>query len=530
MALLDRFPSDAIVVTEELVPERIGDPDLIFDPIDVTDEPTIDAFIYTTTTADLSIYVLGGETVLLQVLVRGTSTVQVGLDMEIEGEPERTALLDMLIVDELPYRFMKVRKDLTTRYFGGFASDANFFEGFDPPNVGAVITQGVGRFNHGHRKLVYTAPNTIPTPGAFDKYSLPLAAPVTVDTIGFRALVNFRLDAFGENSSLLFGFFADQLDPLASFAAGHVCAFALETEKGHVEWRAFYGLSGSVVNLGTAIPISRFLGRDLLVEMELTDTGAVEVVEFRLYEMDVSLSVPLLSARAETAANPTVDRFSITSIGKRTPELPDSAMSVAFKYVDVELATGVTYDAPGGIPSLDAKWRPAQNRPPIELLNEGPNQVFVALSPDGVASNIEAEDNMVVDSSDPKIFVLTFNPDSDVIVPGTVNPPVVKGSLNSGFDGVTFTWSCTHVGEFTLRVGSTSPTDGIEILNGTYPTIGAPETTVWNFADLPPPDGTHDVTLYLTADNGKTTAKKLGIFILPFSPKVQVTMNINIVP
>jgi hypothetical protein len=512
------------------VPELIGDPDSIFDPVDITDETTIDAFIYTLVTTGLSAYILGGQKASLQVLIRGESTVQVGLDMEIEGEPERTTALDMLIVNELPYRYMKVRKDLTTRYFGGFASDANFFEGFDPPNVGAVVTEGIGRFNSGHRKLVYIAPNTIPTGGAFDKYSLPLTAPVTIDTIGFRALVNFRLDSFGENSSLLFGFFADQLDPLASFAAGHVCAFALETEKGHVEWRAFYGFSGSAVNLGTAVPISRFLNRDLLVVMELIGTGAVEVVEFRLYEMDASLSVPILSARAETAANPTVDRFSITSLGKRTAELPDSAMSVAFKYVDVELATGVLYDASAGIPSLDAKWRPVQNRPPIELLGNGPNQVFVALSPDGVTSNIEAEDSITVDSSDPKIFVLTFNPDSDVIVPGTVNPPVVKGSLNAGFDGVTFTWSCTHVGEYTLRIGSTSPTDGTEILNGTYPTIGAPVTTVWNFSDLPPPDGTNDVTLYLTADNGKTTAKQLGVFILPFSPKVQVTMNINIVP
>lgn len=529
MALLDRFPADEVVVTELLVPERIGDSDSVFDSIDTTDEPTIENFVYTLRTIGLAVSILGGPTASLQVLIKGERTVQVGLDMEIEGEPERTVDLDLLIVNELPYRYMRVRKDLTTRYFGGFPSDANFLEGFDPPNVSAVVTEGIGRFNPGHRKLVYTTLNTIPSGGAFDKYSLPLNASVTIDTIGFRALVVFRLDSFGENSNLLFGLFNDQLDPASSIASGDVCAFVLETEKAHVEFRGWYGPSGTAVNLGTALPVSRFLNRDLLVEMELIDTGAVEVVEFRLYEMDVSLTVPLLSARSETAANPTVDRFSITSLGKRTPELPDSEMSVAFKYVDIELATGALYDASTGIDISDAKWRPYQNRPPIELLyGDSLNQVFVALSPDGVTSNTEAVDTIAVDDSDPKIFVLSFNPDSDVIVPDTVNPPVVKGSLQSGFDEVTFTWSATHVGEYTLRVGSTSPYDGEEILSGDYPTIGASVTTVWNFADLPPPDGTNDVTLYLIADSGKHTAKKLGVFILPFSPKVQVTMNVNI--
>lgn len=529
MAFYDKELSDAVVITDARVVQRYGDPDNAFDPVEITDDTAIEAFIYTLRTAAMSMYVLGGPTASLQVLIQGERTVQVGLDMEIEGEPERTVGLNMLIVNELPYRFMRIRKDLTTRYFGGFASDSNFFEGFDPPNVSAVITQGIGRFNYGHRKLVYTAPNTIPSGAAFDKYSLPLSAPVVINTIGFRVLVNFRLDSFGDNSILLFGLFNDQFDPETSLAAGNVCAFALETEKAHIEFRGWYGPSGTAVNLGTALPVSRFLNRDLLVEMELVDTGAVEVVEFRLYEMDVSLTVPLLSARSETAANPTVDRFSITSLGKRTPELPDSEMSVAFKYVDIELATGVIFEALSGLDISDAKWRPYQNRPPIELLyGNSLNQVFVALSPDGVTSNTEAVDTITVDNSDPKIFVLSFNPESTVIVPGTVNPPVIKGSLQSGFDEVTFIWSATHIGEYTLRVGSTSPYDGTEILSGSYPTIGAPVTTTWNFSDLPPPDSTYDVTLYLIADNGKHTAKKLGIFILPFSPKVQVTMDVSI--
>ncbi len=526
---LDFDVSDAVAVTDAVI-AALNLADLAAqDQISVAD--TIEIFFQETerVSVSLSLYILGFETADMDVAIKGTTEITAGMDLDIFGVPEVSAGLDLLIQGLTQFRFMRIRKDLTTRYFGGNPSDANFFESFDPPNVGAVVTNSIGVFNDSHRKLIFSALNTIPSGGNFDKYSLPLTAPITLDTIGLRVLVNFQLTEFGDNSNVMFGLFNDQLDPASSIASGDICAFAFETEKDHIEFRAWYGTSSSFLDLGTAVLVDRFIGKNLLVEIELVNTGAVKTMEFRLFEADVSLSVPIFSTQIETATDPAVDRFSITSLGKRTPELPSSNMGVAFEYVDIELATGTTYAVPAtGLPVLEAKFRLLQDRPPIELLGEGTNQVFVALSPDGITINTEAEDTIFIDTSDPKISVLSFTSDSDVIVPGSVSPPILKVSPNSGFDEVFLTWMASHVGTYTLRLNSTSPNDGTEILSGDYPTVGDPVSISWSFADIPQVDDTHDITLYLVADTGKHTAKKLGIFLLPFSPKVSAKLDVFI--
>jgi hypothetical protein len=150
-------------------------------------------------------------------------------------------------------------------------------------------------------------------------------------------------------------------------------------------------------------------------------------------------------------------------------------------------------------------------------VRQGVNDVLAVLS-DSPSSLLFTEtqyDTLIVDSSDPVITVVTFTTDSPILVPGTVNPPVVKGSLNPGFSGVAMSWYATHTGTWTLRVNSTGATNGIELRSGTYPVAFETVSTGWDFAELPQVDDTYDVTLYLIADSGKPTAKKLGQYLLP---------------
>lgn len=467
---------------------------------------------------NMSAYILGGPNVGLNIAIRGLVEATASLDMVIFAIPETRSDLDMLIVDETPYRYMRMRGDFTTRYFGGLLSDVNFLEGFDPPNGGAIVTNGIGSFSDGHRRMTYTTKNQTPTPITFDKYSLLIdAAPITLDAIGLRVLVAFRLNSFGPNSDLTIGLFNDQLSPAESIASGNIAAFHIEAEKGHIEFRASFGTSSTDRDKGTALPVEDFIGKYFILEMEQTDIGVTKTMTFRLFDREASLSNPVYEFEADTTVTVTVDRFSITSQGRRVVELPEDQkdLSATFEFVDIELATGVLYAPPStGVPLVEAKWRPIQDRPPIELTGEGEKTVYVALSVDGASSNIETSATVEVDSSDPEIGIMSFDPESDVTVPDSVNPPIVKGSLNSGFNGVSMRWYCSHPGDYTLRINSTGPYDGIEISFGVYDEAYVPTTTTWNFSDLPAVNDVYDVTLYVVADTGRHTAKRLGVFIL----------------
>ena len=206
-------------------------------------------------------------------------------------------------------------------------------------------------------------------------------------------------------------------------------------------------------------------------------------------------------------------------LGRRIADLPPSTENaiVDFEYVDVERGDGSLYDpvTAGEIPVADAKWRPFQDRPPFKLAKEGINTISVVLSDDGVSATIPAVDTIEVDTSDPIITVVAFEPDSPVVDPFALNPPIIKGSLNSGFSGVSMRWYATHKGTWSLRANSTGVVDGTEIATGDYTTVGEVMETTWDFADLPQVDEVYDVTLYLVAESGKPTGKRLGIFIAP---------------
>jgi hypothetical protein len=149
------------------------------------------------------------------------------------------------------------------------------------------------------------------------------------------------------------------------------------------------------------------------------------------------------------------------------------------------------------------------------LARGGQNDIFVGLSDDGVTATDTRHATLYVDESDPIITVESFTADSPVTVPDTVNPPVIKGSLNTGFSGVALEWSATHAGTWTLRANSTGATNGTEIGSGPYLIAGERVAVGWSFADLPQTDGLYDVTLYLMADSGRPTAKRLGQYLLP---------------
>jgi hypothetical protein len=149
------------------------------------------------------------------------------------------------------------------------------------------------------------------------------------------------------------------------------------------------------------------------------------------------------------------------------------------------------------------------------VVRSGMNDVFVALSDDGVSQTDTHDDTLFLDATDPVITVTSFTTDSPVIVPDTTNPQVVKGSLNPGYSNVTIEWNASHTGTWTLRANSTGASSGYEMASGNYSVAGATVVTNWSFADLPQVDGRYDVTLYLIADSGKPSAKKLGEYLLP---------------
>jgi len=468
----------------------------------------------------------------LDLIVRAQQAIVASLDANIKAKTSVESLLNMFIKVPLTYRYMRLRKDLATRYFGGFDSDPAFFEGFDPPNPSAIVTADVGYFSDSHRSLIYITPNDIPAPGTFDKYSLPLDSPLTIDTVGFRAVVAFRISQIGPNNSLIFGLCNDQLSPLTNIGAGSICAFAFEAEQDHVWFRAFYGTADSELNIGSALPIHRFLNNDLLVEMELIDVGVVYTVEIRLYERDRDLDVPLKSFIIQTSVPPAVDRFFISSLGRRFAHLPTSQpnMSVSFEYVDVERGTGVLYepDPDLGIETLRAKWRAYQDRPPLLLRAIGKNRIYCSLSPDGVLATTETWDDIELDPSQPVIHVVELHTDSPVFVPYAVTPPIPKGSLQPGFSGVRIKWFANQPGNWTLRVRSTGHADGEEIASGRYDTPGIYNTINWDLSSIGPLDGVFDVTLYLVNDAGIPTATGIGEYILPFQPKLGSAMNLAV--
>jgi len=447
----------------------------------------------------------------MSLVVQGTQGFTVPMDVHLRGEQQLLLPGDLVVEVPLPNRYMRLRGDLLTRYFGGDPSDANFPEGFDPTPGNLVVQEEIGRFNHSHRKVIYQGPNDIPTASTYDKYGLVLASgTIPGDTIGLRVITSLRLNVFGPNSNVIFGLTNGQLGPFDDIANGRLTAFGLELEKGFVTLRGWHGGATGVV-----LAREDIVGRNLVVEQEVVANGPT-VVEFRLFDRDLDLDNPLrrLSISGGSVAN--VDRFFISSLGRHTPELPTAQpdMSVAFDYADVEPGSGSLYATSPtlGIVLGDVKWRPIQSRPPIQLRAQGSNTLRAALSPDGIAATIEAVDTIEVDDSDPVITVVALETDSAVRIGS--NPQVVKGSLQLGFSGISLVWKADKPGTYTLRVNSTGATDGIEIQSGDYPVADTNLRIDWDFADLPQVDGTYDVTLYLIADTGKPAAKGVGIFIL----------------
>jgi hypothetical protein len=479
----------------------------------------------------LDIFGTTNKTVPLDILFKSEISKNSSLDVSIEVFQKQLAYCDMFINIPLPYRYMRLRKDLITRYFGGTASDVNFFEGFDPPNPGAIVTNGIGSFDPGHRSLIYSVSNDLPTNVSFDKYSLPLAAPVVLSTIGFRILTHFKISSIGPNSILMFGAFNDQLDPFSSISSTDICAFAMEAVYGGIKFRGWYGNSVSPSTLSTILPSSYFLSKPLCVEIEQISTSP-NTVEFRLFDCTEDLDTPLISFQVSTGLNPTVDRFSITSLGRRSVGDPTSQpnMSVNFEYVDIEPGTGVLYFVPPtGLTALDAKWRPYQDRPPIQLRAFGDNQVFCSLSSDGISSTIEAQDIIKADQNRPDIFVTKLEIDSPVFVPYSVTPPIPKVSKNLGFSGISLTWFATQPGTWSLRLNSKSVSDGTELVSGIYVTPGLYQITNFDFSSLVYTSGTFDITLYLTNEAGLSAGKGIGTYLLPYQPVIGAALDVSFV-
>jgi hypothetical protein len=436
--------------------------------------------------------------------------------------------LDLVVADALPYRYVRLRGDLLTRYFGGTPSDPNFFEGFDPPDPFAVIDQDIGVFDSTYRSLLYLTTNEIPVPGNFDKYSLPLAGPLALSSKGFRAICCFKLYQIGPNSSLIIGMFDDQLDPLASIAAGNVLAFALDLVDGRVFFRGWYGFSSSPLDIISDLAVETFLDKNLVLEIELIADGIVKTVEFRLFDRDRDLDDPLARFQVSGSSVPTVDRFSISSLGRRSGSTVQPDMLVGFEYVDVEPGLGSVYGIDPGVGLLipEAKWRPYQDRDPVRLRVQGLNRVFGALSTDGISSTIEAQDTVVVDASRPTIQITRLSIASPVRVPGAVTPPIPKVSKQPGFSIASLQWFATKPGTWTLRANSTSQLDGVEIQRGQYTTPGIYSMITWDFADLAIPDGTYDLTLYLIDQAGLATGKLVGEYLLPFKPVLGLALDV----
>jgi hypothetical protein len=445
----------------------------------------------------------------LQVLAQGDVTRTSDLDVLVRGDVNRTVALDMAIEREPPYRYEKIYGDILTRYFGGSPSVT-----FGAP----VITQLIGQFNLDYTgSIVYQFPNTIPTGPTFDKYSLPFAPPLSMNVAGRRLLINMALRQLGPNSSLVLGLFADQLSPTVNVGAGTLVAFEISAEQDHVAFRGYYGAAVTTPAKLTGIALSSLLHRLLVIEIEAI---ATDTVAFRLFAADRNLDIPLYETTLVDVTIPVVDRVSFTSLGKANVSYPSNTLDtvVDLYSVDFEAGVGSVYTInPGvGLPMAEAKWRLWQDRTPFQLRNvPGSNTVTSELSPDLIVSTTPKSVIVEVNVDDPIITVDNFLPDSNVLVPGSVSPPIVKGSRQPAFDTVRLYWQCTHAGTFSIRVNSTGMTDGIEIASGAYPTAGLTVQTNWSFSDLPDVDGTYDVTLYVLADTGRPAAKKLGIYLLP---------------
>ena len=308
----------------------------------------------------------------INAVIQGVFEKTVDMSLLVQTVELLPIALDMLIEVRRPYSLLKLWGHTSTRFFGGTDSDANFFEHF-LPHPSAVINADLGTFSQSDREVTYQTPNTIPTPAAYDKYSLPLAVTRSVGVVGFRVLACLTLRYFGPNNTLLLGVFTGTNDPVTDLANGDFCGMAIEAEKGHVEFRAWAGGSDSSRAYGTGLPLERFLNVPLLLEIEtVSATAGLTDMQFRLFDRSFNLDRPLALIELQTSVPPDVTHFAITSLGRRTPELPTAQqnMHVDLEYVDVEYGGGAVY-APEVIPPDDAKLRCFQDRPPLILSNEG---------------------------------------------------------------------------------------------------------------------------------------------------------------
>jgi hypothetical protein len=460
----------------------------------------------------------------LSVGVQGESQVRSGLNLTLQGMVPVYAGLDVHIFTPPPYRYMRLRGDTSTRYFGGFESDPAFapVHGFDPPGVAHSHTAMVGAFEHVFRGVLYKTSDAPQSSVTYDKYVLPLSNPLVMNTVGARCVVAFDIKALGPNASLVFGLSGsnDATSLVDDISNGAAAVFVLSTENGHVGMRGWFGSGDTGANILTGVHLSRFVDNPLVVEMEIVSAGVTTTLDFRLFERSVSLDTPFASFQVAASIVPTVTHFVIASLGRLSGEhaVDPDALKVELEYVDVERGTGLLYDPANtwdAIQVAEAKLRPYQDRPPFMLAQEGSNTVVVELSKDGTDLTIPTQATVVVDTTDPIITVTVFEPNSRAVMPDRTNPTVMKGSLNPGFSQVHLVWHATHSGYWTLRANSSGAVDGVEMASGNYLSPEQPEDLVWDYAMLPPVDGVYDVTLYLIADNGKPTAKKLGEYIVP---------------
>lgn len=206
-----------------------------------------------------------------------------------------------------------------------------------PTHPAAVINADIGSFSLGDRHVTFTTGNQIPTPLEYDKYSLPLAIARPVSVSGFRMLFCFRLRAFGPDNRLLLGGFVNTNDPITDLANQNFVGMLIEAEKGSAQFRGFAGggFQSPLLTLGS---IDRFVNRPLLVEIKTVGvTAAVTHMEFRLFDQNESLDVPIVSIPVFTLVPPTITHAAMTSLGRHTPELPNQpGMTVELRYVDVE--------------------------------------------------------------------------------------------------------------------------------------------------------------------------------------------------
>lgn len=485
---------------------------------------------YTPKLADTDVHIQGTEEMVqdIGVHITGTQELTAGIDVLYVSRVEKQSDLDVFVLgtQELqglldiyteipdPYGYMRLRGDLVTRYWGGEASDTNFPVVYLPAQPGKTVTEGIGSFQGGFRALIYDASNEIPTSGTFDLYSIGLAGGVVGLGTGLRVISSFKIRTMADDASLFIGLLDGQVSPLDAMAAGDVLGFTIEREDSFWCYRAWAGSANMSPRRLLAIDLAE---RNLVLDIEVQAPAPLAVTEFRLYDRDVDMDNPLLVETLSSTNTPSLDRFGISSIGRRLPSKPYvvGGVRAQFDLADVELSTGSVFEIDPGVGILigNAKARPYQDRPPVVLRQVGENTIWSALFDDDLATtSLEASDSITVDPREPLITITAYELDTPAIVPGS-DPPVPKGSPQPGFNEVTIKWYANVEGTWALRRDSTSASNGTVLQSGSYDVPGIEAQVTFDFSDLID-EGVHDVTLYLTSLAGVPSGHPVGKYVL----------------